>query len=72
MAMPDPTTTRQAILSYVREHCATWGCGPTYDELGHRLGISKQAVAGHVAKLEECGLVTHVPASRNTLKTVDL
>lgn len=75
--LPDPiaryvaSARQQQVLDLVREHVAMWGRGPTYDEIGHRMGITKQAVTKHVDALLRKRLVTHEPASHATLMTVD-
>jgi DNA-binding transcriptional ArsR family regulator len=60
-ALADPT--RRAILAAL----ASWGPS-TATDLAHRLPVTRQAIAKHLALLAEAGLVTAEPGERRRVR----
>ena len=54
-----PTARQQAVLDLIAEHRTAWGRAPSYSEIGHRMGIGRQAVAEHVGALRRKGLIPY-------------
>jgi SOS-response transcriptional repressor LexA len=60
--MREPTAKQSAVLAILREHQAAGRPCPTYEEIGKRMGISRQSVARHLAALERKGHIARDPA----------
>jgi len=59
----DLTERQSAILDFIADHCRRNGYPPTVREIGLAVGLaSPSTVHGHLAKLEEAGLIRRDPS----------
>lgn len=65
-----PTKRQHQTLAFIRAYIAANGYPPTYDEIGQKLRVSRSTVAGHVAALEELGLLKR--GGRRRSRTLEL
>lgn len=50
--------TREAILNCIIEYIDKHGYAPSYEEIGHIVGInSKSTIHNHIHKMLECGML---------------
>lgn len=61
--MGDLTERQSAILQFISDHCRRSGYPPTVREIGLAVGLaSPSTVHGHLAKLEQAGLIRRDPS----------
>lgn len=57
-ALKKGNETRQAILNCIIEYINKHGYSPSYEEIGHIVGIkSKSTIHDHIHKMLECGML---------------
>lgn len=61
---------QQEVHDHVAAFTELHGYPPTYREIGEGLGISVNAVAGHVQALVIKGYATHIPGKNRTLRLI--
>jgi len=60
------------ILAFIAHHIAENGYSPTVREIGKAVGLkSSSTVSGHIERLEDKGLIKHVPKSARSIVIVD-